>query len=70
MFTHDTVAGVKRLQCQNMGHEQIGYNANYINPPLAGGGAYNVPPLVNFLNNLKMSADILAKLTVSYIASI
>ena len=31
MFTLDTVAGVKRLQYHNRGHEQIGYNTNYIN---------------------------------------
>ena len=34
-----------------------------------GGLAKNAPPLANFLNNLKTSADIDAKLTVPYTAS-
>ena len=41
-----------------------------VNPPLAGGVAKNAPPhLANFLNNLKTSGDIDAKLTVPYTAS-
>ena len=33
-----------------------------LSPPLAGGGRFSTPPLANFLNNLKMSAHIDAKL--------
>ena len=40
-----------------------------VNPPLAG-GRKTPPPLANFLNNLKTSAYINAKLTVPYTASI
>ena len=39
-----------------------------IRPPLAGG--YNAPPLANFLDNLKTSADVDAKLAAPYAASI
>ena len=42
----------------------------YVNPPLAGGGGSYNAPLANFLNNLKTRADIGAKLTVPYSASI
>ena len=44
-----------------------------LNPPLdsgGGGGAKNAPPIANFLNNLKTWADIGAKRTVPYSASI
>ena len=41
-----------------------------INQPLAGGGEGVVCPLENFINNFKTSADIDAKLTIAYTASI